>query len=204
MRIRFRYTAATGILTALFSLPGPAPAQASQIPGTPLPATSHYPGIVNQTVSQDPYCAHNENCRSIFMRTQVSCDHGDANPFNAHGWKSGDWKSLTGLLSPRNPQWQGFTDFNYNGGGYFIASYPITVDLVPNGLDVNVKIRSQIIDVNPPPGITLVPDIGTPLRFSVPPGAQHYFTTTPVTITGTGYHNGPCTLKGVVWNSRHL
>jgi hypothetical protein len=57
MRIRFRYTAAAGILIPLFSMPGPVPAQASQIPGTSVPARTGYhsgPCTLKGVVTNNP------------------------------------------------------------------------------------------------------------------------------------------------------
>jgi hypothetical protein len=53
MRIRLRYGAAAGILAASFSMLGPL-AQASQIPGTSVPATSHSSAVKTDVMQETP------------------------------------------------------------------------------------------------------------------------------------------------------
>jgi hypothetical protein len=56
MRISLRYGAAAGILAASFSMLGPA-AQASQIPGTSVPATSHS-SAAKTDVTRETTCSY--------------------------------------------------------------------------------------------------------------------------------------------------
>lgn len=138
-----------------------------------------------------------EDFRTISMTLYLSCDHGDDNPFHAHGVQYEGPSTMSVQLSPWSITGDLSYSFDYNGGGYFNVQYKITVSLASD-LSVNIEINSQIFD----DGSGTLQASGAPLQFNVAPdGNQHAFTTPPVEATGTGYHNGPASLVATVTNN---
>jgi hypothetical protein len=194
MRIRLRYGAAVGILAALFSMLGPVSAQASQIPGTSVPTTSHHPGIANRTVQPTP------NQRVILYGLQVACDHGDLNSGNPHGLQYGYPPPMVWNLSPSqavgSPQ---VYSWNYNNAGFFDMQYTFTPYLAGNL--ALVKIDTKMTDDN---------GIGNPTNnvltsgtqwVMVPADGNTYPFNSTIQNSGFGYHNGPCNLTGTATNT---
>jgi hypothetical protein len=135
--------------------------------------------------------------RTIIMTLYLSCDHGDANPFHAHGVQYEGPTTVSIQLSPWRITGSSSYSFDYNGGGYFNVQYRISLSLAFD-LSVHVEINTQIFE----DGSGNLQATGTPLLFNVAPdGKQHAFTTTTET-TGTGYHNGPAILVATVTNTQ--
>lgn len=135
--------------------------------------------------------------RTITMTLYLSCDHGDDNPFHAHGVQYKGPTTLSMQLSPWQINASTSYSFDYNGGGYFNVQYKISLSLVSD-LSANVEIYTQIFA----DGSGRLQATGTPLEFNVAPdGNQHAFTTT-TKATGSGYHNGPATLVATVTNTQ--
>ncbi len=135
--------------------------------------------------------------RTITMTLYLSCDHGDDDPFHAHGVQYEGPTTLSLPLSPWQINASTSYSFDYNGGGYFNVQYKISLSLASD-LSANVEIYTQIFN----DGNGSLQATGTPLEFNVAPdGSQHAFTTT-TEASGSGYHNGPATLVATVTNTQ--
>jgi hypothetical protein len=135
--------------------------------------------------------------RTITMTLYLSCDHGDDNPFNAHGVQYEGPTTLSLQLSPWQINASTSYSFDYNGGGYFNVQYKISLSLASD-LSAYIEIYTQIFN----DGNGSLQATGTPLEFNVAPdGNQHAFTTS-TEASGSGYHNGPATLVATVTNTQ--
>jgi hypothetical protein len=132
-----------------------------------------------------------------FFGCAVSCDHGDDNPFNAHGIQNQNYPTQSVQLAPNHLTDSCSFFFNYNGGGYFNVLFNATASLASD-LSANVEIEAIMHDSGGS-------QQGSPqtISFRVPAGFSAPFVIT-IEVDGPlgGYHNGPCTLMGTVTNAR--
>jgi hypothetical protein len=71
-----------------------------------------------------------QNYRRMDLSYSISCDHGDANPWNAHGVQTAGpyYRSLD--VNPGEVTNSLTYTYEYNGGGYFHISYNFTIALL--------------------------------------------------------------------------
>ena len=132
------------------------------------------------------------NFRRLDVTLSVSCDHGDGNPFNAHGVQNVGPLAHSAFVNPGRLQDSVFYSFNYNGGGYFHIDYNLAFVLKSGG-SVEMTLTGTMKDSGG--------------------SVQDSYGLKPATIAcngswggsmnmehGNGYHNGPSKLTFHVAN----
>jgi hypothetical protein len=135
--------------------------------------------------------------RADISRVSITCDHGDDNPFNAHGVKSAGPFSHQVSVNPGHTTDSSYTySFDYNGGGYFHIDFAFTISLVDK-----FKIELKIVATMKDDGSGSQQAQSTFGPVSIDPGAT---CSNQISIehSQAGYHNGPATLKFSVTNNQ--
>ena len=84
--------------------------------------------------------------RQINVQYQMSCDHGDANPWNTHGVQTAGPYSRSLYVNPGH-QTDSFTyTYDYANGGYFHCSYTFTAALLDDGITVMMSVDGAMYD----------------------------------------------------------
>jgi hypothetical protein len=149
-------------------------------------------GVQDLVISPPP-----ASYRQISISYQISCDHGDANPGNAHGVETAGPYSRTLPVNPGQMTQQFTYTFDYAGGGYFTCSYTFYVALLEDQQTIQYSVEGVLADES-----GNVQDSGTAGPWTVGPGQ----TFTDASLDGLeysqfGYHNGPANFS---WNISNL
>jgi len=128
------------------------------------------------------------NFRRLDVTMSVSCDHGDANPFNTHGVENGGPFAHSAYVNPGRLQDNVGYTFDYHGGGYFHIDYSFVFGLKSDG-SVTVKLTGTMKD----DGSGSVQDTYSPAQFTVARDGN-YGGSISMEHDGGGYHNGPAKL----------
>jgi hypothetical protein len=138
------------------------------------------------------------NFRQINVSYQISCDHGDDNPFNTHGVQTAGPFARSIFLNPGQQTASFSYTFDYNGGGYFHCTYTFTAALLEDGTTALVDVQGVMYD----DGSSSVQDIqplSPPAQISAS-GSGSWFI--DMENTGAGYHNGPAKFTFTMDNIR--
>ncbi len=159
-------------------------------PGQPVTLTKDDPDIVQDVDLQ----GLPQNYRRLDFSFSISCDHGDANPFNTHGVQSAGPFYRSAYLNPGQVTGGVGYTYDYNGGGYFHIDYSFTVALVED-LSIEVALTGTMYD-----------DGG---------GFQDQYSLTPFNVPmgqsvsgyismehSDGYHNGPAKFTFTATNNQ--
>jgi len=134
--------------------------------------------------------------RRLDMTYSISCDHGDANPFNTHGVQTAGPFTRSMDVNPGKLTNSLTYTYDYNGGGYFHINYVFSIALSPD-YSIEVTLIGSMYDDNSPPHLqtryALPP-------FKVPIGATHSGRT--VMENANAYHNGPAIFTFSVVNNK--
>jgi hypothetical protein len=167
-------------------------AEYSNRSGDAITLTAANPNLVHDLVLEgDPV-----NFRRLDVTFSLTCDHGDANPFNTHGVQSaGPWfRQLT--VNPGQVT-NGFTyTYDYNGGGYFHVDYQWSIALLQD-LSIEVTLTATMRD----DGSNDFQTQYTLGPFNVPVGGT-WSGWIEVEHSGLGYHNGPAHMTLSVTNNQ--
>jgi hypothetical protein len=136
------------------------------------------------------------NYRRADVTYSISCDHGDGNPFNAHGVQSQGPFSQSTFLNPGLVTNRLTYSYDYNGGGYFHVDYTFSVALLQD-LSLEVTLTGEMYN----DGDNNVQDQYTVGPFNVAVGGT-WSGWMDMESTGTGYHNGPAHLTFSVSNNQ--
>jgi hypothetical protein len=128
------------------------------------------------------------NFRRLDVTMSVSCDHGDANPFNTHGVENAGPFAHSAYVNPGRLQDNVGYTFDYHGGGYFHIDYSFVFGLKSDG-SVTVKLTGTMKD----DGSGSVQDTYSPAQFTVARDGNHGGSIS-MEHDGGGYHNGPANL----------
>ena len=128
------------------------------------------------------------NFRQINVSYQISCDHGDDNPFNTHGVQTAGPFARSMFLNPGQQTTSFSYTFDYNGGGYFHCTYSFTAALLEDGMTVMVDVQGVMYDDGSPPSVQATQPLSPPAQ--IPPGGSGSWYI-DMENTGAGYHNGP-------------
>ncbi len=163
----------------------------NSLDGQPITLTTANPNIVQDIELQGLPM----NYRRADMKYSVSCDHGDANPFNTHGVQTaGPW-SQSRYVNPGHETDSLKYSYDYDGGGYFHIDYVITIALLED-LSIEVTIVGTMYDDSSQ-------DVQTQYTvgpFNVPMGGSG---TAWMTLEhSNGYHNGPANFTFSVTNNQ--
>ena len=127
--------------------------------------------------------------RQINVSYQISCDHGDDNPFpgDPHGVQTAGPYSRSMFLNPGQQTTSFSYTFDYNGGGYFHCTYTFTATLISD-TNVQVDVQGVMYDDGNPASVQAAQPLSPPAV--LPPGgsASYYI---DMENTGLGYHDGP-------------
>src|SRR5262249_16772451 len=94
--------------------------------GDPVTLTGPKSNITHDVILQ----AAPPNFRRMGLTVSLTCDHGDANPFNTHGVQNAGPFSRQVTVNPGQLT-NGFTyTYDYDGGGYFHIDYQWSVALL--------------------------------------------------------------------------
>lgn len=160
--------------------------------GQSLTLTSGTPNVVENVSLQGnplPY-------RRLDMSYSISCDHGDANPFNTHGVQTAGPFTRSLDVNPGQVTNSLTYTYDYNGGGYFHINYVFSIALLQD-YSIEVTLMGTMYDDNNPPNFqtqyTLPP-------FNVPMGGSWSGYTNME--NANGYHNGPAIFTFTVTNNQ--
>jgi Carboxypeptidase regulatory-like domain len=132
--------------------------------------------------------------RQINITYQISCDHGDGNPFNQHGVETAGPYVRSLFVNPGQMTQQFTYTFDYAGGGYFSCSYTFYVGLLEDQETIQYSVEGVLADDNGGnPQAS-----GTAGPYTVGPGQT--FTNASLDnleYSQPGYHNGPANFT---WN----
>jgi hypothetical protein len=159
--------------------------------GDPVALSAANPNLQHDIVLQgDP-----PNYRRLDVTFSLTCDHGDANPFNTHGVQSaGPW--FRQLFVNPGQVTSGFTyTYDYNGGGYFHVDYQWSISLLQD-LSIEVTLTATMSDDGG--GFETQYTLGP---FNVGMGGT-WSGWIEVEHSGAGYHNGPAHMTLSVTNSQ--
>jgi hypothetical protein len=137
-----------------------------------------------------------QNFRRLDMQYSLSCDHGDANPWNTHGVQTTGTYTSSVDVNPGLYTNSYTYSYDYNGGGYFHIDYLFSVALVAD-LSLEVSIQATMYN-DGDNSVQLQYTVG-PLN--IPMGGSYSGWMT-VEHDGTGYHNGPATLNFTLTNAQ--
>ena len=125
--------------------------------------------------------------RQINVQYQMSCDHGDDNPFNAHGVQTAGPYSRSLHVNPGH-QTDAFTyTYDYNNGGYFRCSYTFSAALLEDGTTVLVTVEGAMYDDGS--GNEQTNQALNPSATITAGGSGNWYI--DMEDSGSGYHNGP-------------
>lgn len=135
-----------------------------------------------------------EEYRTLDLVYQWASDHGDANPWNKHGWLYMGPDSSSFNVGPGNVtnNVKPTPSYDYNGGGYFSIEYQFT-GAVTEDLSIQVTIIGTMYDTgHQRQGQQTI-------TFNVPKDGQ-YAWELDLECDGFGYHNGPSKFTGTATN----
>jgi hypothetical protein len=135
------------------------------------------------------------NYRRVDMTYSMSCDHGDANPFNTHGVQTAGPFSRSLDVNPGQVTNSLTYTYDYNGGGYFHIDYTFTIALLQD-LSIEVTLVGTMYD----DGGGGVQDQYSIAPFNVPIGGTWSGWTNME--HSNGYHNGPAIFTFSVTNNQ--
>ena len=125
--------------------------------------------------------------RQINVQYQMSCDHGDDNPWNAHGVQTAGPYSRSLYVNPGH-QTDAFTyTYDYNNGGYFHCAYTFSAALLEDGTTVLVTVDGAMYDDGS--GNEQTNQALTPSPVIPAGGSGNWYI--DMENSGSGYHNGP-------------
>jgi len=125
--------------------------------------------------------------RQINVTYQISCDHGDDNPFNTHGVQTAGPFSRSIFLNPGQQTSSFSYTFDYNGGGYFHCTYTFTAALLQDGTTVLVDVQGVMYD-DGSGSVQFTQPLSPPAQISAGGSGSWYIN---MEDSGAGYHNGP-------------
>ena len=136
------------------------------------------------------------NFRRMDATFSLTCDHGDANPFNTHGVQSAGPYFRQVTVNPGQLT-NGFTyTYDYNGGGYFHIDYQWSVALLAD-LSLEVTLTATMRDDGSGDFQTQY----TVGPFNVPMGTN-WSGWIEIEHSGSSYHNGPAHMTFTVTNNQ--
>jgi Carboxypeptidase regulatory-like domain len=159
--------------------------------GQPVTLTAANSNIVQDLVLQ----GLPQNYRRADITYSVSCDHGDANPFNTHGVQTAGPFSQSTYVNPGQVTSGLSYTYDYAGGGYFHVTWNFTVALL-NDLSIEVTLVGNMYD-DGGGGSEANYTVGP---FNVPVGSSCGGWMT--LEHSNGYHNGPATFNFTVANNQ--
>jgi hypothetical protein len=132
--------------------------------------------------------------RTLECVYQITADHGDCNPFNAHGNQSAGPDMQQKNVGPGDITNTMHYNYAYNNGGYFNIDYSFHLVLARD-LSVDVTLTA-----------TMNADGGgqqgqQTITFNVPKDGQYNFRL-DIQTSGTCYHNGPAVFTGTATNKQ--
>jgi hypothetical protein len=134
--------------------------------------------------------------RQMNFTYSISCDHGDANPFNTHGVQKAGPLSRSLDVNPGKVTNSLTYTYDYNGGGYFHINYVFSISLLED-YSIEVSLTGTMYDDNNPPNFQT--------QYSLPPfnvpmgGTWSGYTNME---NSNGYHNGPANFTFSVTNNQ--
>lgn len=134
--------------------------------------------------------------RRLDMTYSISCDHGDANPFNTHGVQTAGPFSRSMDVNPGNVTNSLTYTYDYNGGGYFHINYVFSIALLED-YSIEVTLTGTMYDDNNPPNFQTQYSLPP---FNVPMGGSWSGWTNME--NANGYHNGPAYFTFSVTNNQ--
>ena len=159
--------------------------------GEPITLTAAQPDIVKDIDLQPPPATF----RRLDISYSMSCDHGDANPFNTHGIQTTGRFSGSRDLNPGLVTNSFSYTYDYNGGGYFRIGYLFTFGLLQD-LSVEVMVQGTMHDER-----GSVQDQYSMTPFSIPAG-HTWSGWMSMEHDGFSYHNGPAVLTFSITNNQ--
>jgi hypothetical protein len=133
--------------------------------------------------------------RRLDISYSMSCDHGDANPFNTDGVQTTGRFSGSRDVNPGLVTNSFSYTYDYNGGGYFHIDYLFTFGLLQD-LSVEVMVQGTMYDEG---GSVQGQYSLTP--FNIPIGQTRSGSIT-MEHDGLSYHNGPAILTLSITNNQ--
>ena len=136
-----------------------------------------------------------QNYRRFDATYSISCDHGDANPFNGDGVQTAGRFAQSAFVNPGQVvSGLGYT-FDYNGGGYFKINYNFAISLLED-LSIEVTLTQTMYNAGSSNAVYSY----TAPNFNVPAGGNRSGSTT--IEYSNGYHNGPAVFTFSVSNNQ--
>ena len=160
--------------------------------GEPITLTAAQSNIVKDINLQPPPVTF----RRLDISYSMSCDHGDANPFNTHGVQTTDRFSGSRDVNPGLVTNSFSYTYDYNGGGYFHIDYLFTFGLLQD-LSVEVTVQGTMYD----DGDGSVQDQYSLTPFNIQIG-QTWSGWMSMEHDGFSYHNGPAVLTFSITNNQ--
>jgi hypothetical protein len=137
-----------------------------------------------------------QNFRRLDLTYSISCDHGDANPFNTHGVQTAGPFSRSLDVNPGQVTNSLTYSYDYNGGGYFHIDYNFTIALLED-LSIEVTLVGTMYNA----GSSDVAAQYTVGPFNVPMGGT-WTGWMNLEHSDAGYHNGPANFTFSVTNNQ--
>jgi hypothetical protein len=159
--------------------------------GEPITLTAAQPDMVKDISLQPPPATF----RRLDISYSMSCDHGDANPFNTDGVQTTGRFSGSRDVNPGLVTNSFSYTYDYNGGGYFHIDYLFTFGLLQD-LSVEVMVQGTMYDEG---GSVQGQYSLTP--FNIPIGQTRSGSIT-MEHDGLSYHNGPAILTLSITNNQ--
>ena len=128
------------------------------------------------------------NFRRLDVTMSVSCDHGDGNPFNAHGVENVGPFAHSAYVNPGRLQDNTGYSFDYHGGGYFHIDYNFAFNLKS---DASVEVTAAATMKDDGSGSVQNAYVLAPFTVARDGTYGGWIT---VEHDGGGYHNGPAKL----------
>ena len=159
--------------------------------GEPITLTAAHPDMIKDIDLQPPPATF----RRVDISYSMSCDHGDANPFNTHGIQTTGRFTGSRDLNPGLVTNSFSYTYDYNGGGYFHIDYLFTFGLLQD-LSVEVMVQGTMHDDG-----GSVQDQYSMTPFSIPAG-HTWSGSMSMEHDGFSYHNGPAVLTFSITNNQ--
>jgi hypothetical protein len=159
--------------------------------GEPITLTAAQPDIVKDINLQPPPATF----RRLDISYSMSCDHGDANPFNTRGIQTTGRFSGSRDLNPGLVTNSFSYTYDYDGGGYFHIDYLFTFGLLQD-TSVEVMLQGTMHDDR-----GSVQDQYSLTPFSIPAG-HSWSGWISMEHDGFSYHNGPAVLTFSITNNQ--
>ncbi len=134
--------------------------------------------------------------RRLDISYSMSCDHGDANPFNTHGVQTTDTMSGSRDVNPGLVTNSFSYTYDYNGGGYFHIDYVFSLALLED-LSAEVTVQGTMKD----DGDNSVQFQYAMSPFNIPMGGT-WSGWMSMEHDGFSYHNGPAVLTFSITNNQ--